>query len=29
MTPLEIGARLGTWVEIVGAMGELVEGEEL
>jgi putative radical SAM enzyme (TIGR03279 family) len=29
MTPLEIGARLGMRVEIAGAMGELVEGEEL
>jgi putative radical SAM enzyme (TIGR03279 family) len=29
MTPLEIGARLGTRMEIAGAMGELVEGEEL
>jgi NifB/MoaA-like Fe-S oxidoreductase len=29
MTPLQIAARLGTRVEIVGAMGELVEGEEL
>jgi putative radical SAM enzyme (TIGR03279 family) len=29
MTPLEIGARLGTRVEIAGAMGELVEGEEV
>jgi NifB/MoaA-like Fe-S oxidoreductase len=29
MTPLEIEVRLGTRVEIAGAMGELVEGEEL
>jgi putative radical SAM enzyme (TIGR03279 family) len=29
MTPLQIEARLGTRVEIVGAMGELVGGEEL
>jgi len=29
MTPLEIGARLATRVEIAGAMGELVEGEEV